>query len=157
MRRPTVRCFDGCTPGTPSCSISNYSIAISYNFNNSPSHRPNAVLPLETVVSLKLSSSLNLIFNDRREGLCTTIKKSSMPALSYWVARRVSQWFIFNSQHLYCITYLGLGKTTLAHIIAAHAGYNTIEINARFAKYQYYLLTITIAVTTARLMSWESE
>jgi len=25
----------------------------------------------------------------------------------------------------------GLGKTTLAHIIAKHAGYNVVEINAR--------------------------
>lgn len=28
----------------------------------------------------------------------------------------------------------GLGKTTLAHIIAKHAGYNVVEINARSAK-----------------------
>lgn len=26
----------------------------------------------------------------------------------------------------------GLGKTTLAHVIAKHAGYNVVEINARF-------------------------
>ncbi len=26
----------------------------------------------------------------------------------------------------------GLGKTTLAHVIAQHAGYNVVEINARF-------------------------
>lgn len=25
----------------------------------------------------------------------------------------------------------GLGKTTLAHIIAKHAGYNVVEMNAR--------------------------
>jgi len=25
----------------------------------------------------------------------------------------------------------GLGKTTLAHIVAQHAGYNVIEMNAR--------------------------
>lgn len=25
----------------------------------------------------------------------------------------------------------GLGKTTLAHVIATHAGYNVVEINAR--------------------------
>lgn len=25
----------------------------------------------------------------------------------------------------------GLGKTTLAHVIAKHAGYNVVEINAR--------------------------
>jgi chromosome transmission fidelity protein 18 len=29
----------------------------------------------------------------------------------------------------------GTGKTTLAHVIASHAGYNSIEINARF--YQF--------------------
>lgn len=28
----------------------------------------------------------------------------------------------------------GLGKTTLAHIIAKHAGYNVVEINARLDK-----------------------
>lgn len=27
----------------------------------------------------------------------------------------------------------GLGKTTLAHVIAKHAGYNVVEINARWA------------------------
>lgn len=27
----------------------------------------------------------------------------------------------------------GLGKTTLAHIIAKHAGYNVVEMNARSA------------------------
>lgn len=26
----------------------------------------------------------------------------------------------------------GLGKTTLAHVIAKHAGYNVVEINGRF-------------------------
>ena len=26
----------------------------------------------------------------------------------------------------------GLGKTTLAHIVAKHAGYNPVEMNARF-------------------------
>ena len=26
----------------------------------------------------------------------------------------------------------GLGKTTLAHVIANHAGYNVVEINARY-------------------------
>jgi len=26
----------------------------------------------------------------------------------------------------------GLGKTTLAHIIARHAGYNVVEMNARY-------------------------
>lgn len=26
----------------------------------------------------------------------------------------------------------GLGKTTLAHVIAKHAGYNVVEINARW-------------------------
>lgn len=27
----------------------------------------------------------------------------------------------------------GLGKTTLAHLLARHAGYQTVEINARFS------------------------
>ena len=26
----------------------------------------------------------------------------------------------------------GLGKTTLAHVIAQHAGYNVVEMNARY-------------------------
>ena len=26
----------------------------------------------------------------------------------------------------------GLGKTTLAHVIAKHAGYNLVEVNARY-------------------------
>ena len=25
----------------------------------------------------------------------------------------------------------GLGKTTLAHVVASHAGYNVVEMNAR--------------------------
>ena len=29
----------------------------------------------------------------------------------------------------------GLGKTTLAHVIARHAGYNVVEINARYLPY----------------------
>ena len=29
----------------------------------------------------------------------------------------------------------GLGKTTLAHVIARHAGYNVVEINARYFPY----------------------
>ena len=28
----------------------------------------------------------------------------------------------------------GLGKTTLAHIVAKHAGYNVVEMNARYKK-----------------------
>ena len=27
----------------------------------------------------------------------------------------------------------GLGKTTLAHVISTHAGYNVVEMNARYA------------------------
>lgn len=35
----------------------------------------------------------------------------------------------------------GLGKTTLAHIIARHAGYNVVEMNARY-KYTLWMVIV---------------
>ena len=52
----------------------------------------------------------------------------------------------------------GLGKTTLAHIIARHAGYNVVEMNARYMyvgfcemrkKYMFSINSVTPFVRTA--------
>jgi len=39
----------------------------------------------------------------------------------------------------------GLGKTTLAHVIAKHAGYNVVEINARLARPNILKMTPIVA------------
>lgn len=38
----------------------------------------------------------------------------------------------------------GIGKTVSARVIAEHAGYNVIEINARYSSYNYNILVICV-------------
>ena len=41
----------------------------------------------------------------------------------------------------------GLGKTTLAHIIARHAGYHVVEMNARLNVKAVIIWTLSIIIT----------
>ena len=40
----------------------------------------------------------------------------------------------------------GLGKTTLAHVIAKHVGYDVLEINARYVRRSYCTVELHIQI-----------